>query len=88
MDGARRLVEGLAELAAVGIGEQRIERPIVGEGAAGRDAAGGKRRRAGEAAQEGAAVIPGGGAVARSIHDAKICKSIAAEFGRAAPQPH
>src|SRR5580700_6625222 len=44
MDGARRLIEILAELAAPAVVDQRVERRVVGEGPAGKA---GQRDRAG-----------------------------------------
>jgi len=52
VNGARGLVEGLPELAPVGIADQRIERLIVVGGSRRRDAGHGKSRGPGESAQE------------------------------------
>ena len=60
MDGARGLIEVLAEL-AIGIADQGIERRILGRGAVSRKARRGSGRRAGKTPEHSTPIGPGAG---------------------------
>jgi hypothetical protein len=83
LDGARRLVEILAEATVVGVADQRIERHVLGISARCGGARGRERRRTGQAAQHAAAVKPPRALhivfIVRLAHGASVCKRIEAE---------